>query len=91
MTTQRFTYFGEASLVAAFVKMLREEGLEAQWIAPEKRRSFSDIRQEVVVTVVTTMSAGATNVRIELAQARFESYFPGIAEIRQEEGDPDES
>jgi hypothetical protein len=89
MRTQRLTYFGAASLVAAFVKMLDGEGLEVQWSAPDEGRGLADPRQEVVLSVVTTLSVSATRVRIQLAGAKFESRFPGAAEIRQEAEDQD--
>jgi len=45
----------------------------------KERRGFSDSRQQVVVSVVSTFSVSAIKVRMELARAKFESRFPRVA------------
>jgi hypothetical protein len=76
--TTTLTYEGPPAQVSAFAQFLREEGLTADYEAPEEGRDLAAIAEEIIVKVVVTGTATALLAGIPKATKHLRDWFPNV-------------
>jgi hypothetical protein len=83
------TYEGPPAQVSAFAQFLREEGLTADYEAPDEGRDLAALAGNIVVQVVVTGTSTALLAGIPKATKRLRDWFPDVTVKGKHRADDD--